>query len=62
MAGGNFFLKNSHKGLFLFVKRKANDYVFFGEVEVKRMEEAIEPDKNGCARKVFKFILRRVVV
>ncbi len=62
MAGGNFFLKNSHKGLFLFVKRKANDYVFFGEVEVKRMEEAIEPDKNSCARKVFKFILRRVVV
>ena len=62
MVGGNFFLKNSHKGLFLFVKRKANDYVFFGEVEVKRIEEAIEPDKNGCARKVFKFILRRVVV
>ena len=62
MDGGNYFLKNSDGGLFLFVKRSPNDYVVFGEVEVKRIEEAIEPDRNGIARKVFKFILRRVVV
>ena len=62
MDGGNYFLKNSDGGLFLFVKRSPNDYVFFGEVKVKRIEEAIEPDRKGIARKVFKFILRRVAV
>ena len=63
MTKGNYFLGNSNgKGLFLFVRRKSNDYTFYGSVEVKRIEEAIEPDKNNINRKVFKFILRRVSV
>ncbi len=61
MDRGNFFLKNSNdKGLYLFVRRRSNDYVFNGIVGVKRVEEAIEPDKYGKNRKVFKFILRRL--
>lgn len=61
MDRGNYFLKNSvTKGLYLFIKRRPNDYVFYGVVCVKRIEEAIEPDKNGNNRKVFKFILRRL--
>ena len=59
MSNGNFFLKNSHGGLFLFVRRRANDYIFHGEVEVKRIEQDIEPDRKHNQRKVFKFILRR---
>lgn len=63
MSRGNFFLKNSKgKGVYLFVKRRSNDYTFYGEVEVKRIEEATEPDAEGRKRKVFKFILRRLAV
>ena len=60
MNKGNFFVNNSHGGLYLFVRKKPNDYVFHGEVAVKRCETAVEPDRNGKQRKVFKFILRRV--
>lgn len=61
MTRGNYFLKNSvNTGIFLFVKRKTNDYVFYGTVGVKRVEEAYEPDKSGKNRRVFKFILRRL--
>lgn len=60
MSRGNLFINNSRDGgLYLFVKRRNNDYTFYGEVELKRKEEATEPDKNGNARKVFKFVLRR---
>ncbi len=61
MTRGNFFLKNSgNKGVYLFVKRRTNDYVFYGTVGVKRVEETYEPDKYGNRRLVFKFILRRL--
>lgn len=63
MKKGNYFLANSfNKNVFLFVKRKPNDYVFHGKVEVKRIEDAREPDKNGVERSVFKFVLRRRAV
>ncbi len=63
MTRGNYFLSNSHKsGVYLFVKRKPNDYVFHGKVEVKRIEDAKEPGKDGQMRLVFKFVLRRCAV
>lgn len=61
MTRGNYFLGNSYdKDIFLFVRRKPNDYTFNGKVRVKRVDSAIEPDKRGHNRNVFKFILRRV--
>ena len=61
MSRGNLFLKNSSGGrVYLFVKRKPNDYVFHGEVIVKNIETAREKDKGGSMRKVFKFMLSRV--
>lgn len=60
---GNFFLSNSRSNasrIYLFVKRKPNDYIFNGQVEVKRIETAQEPGEDQKIRKVFKFILRRV--
>lgn len=60
MSKGNYFLANSKNGnIFLFVKRRSNDYIFYGETDVKRIEEATEADVNGKPRKVFKFVLRR---
>ncbi len=60
MTRGNQFLAHSNgKGIFLFVKRKPNDYVFHGRVEVKRIEDSREPDRNGIDRLVYKFVLRR---
>lgn len=57
----NTYLKNSAgKTVALFVWRKPNEYVFHGIVSVKRIETAIEKDKTGTDRKVFKFILRRI--
>ncbi len=57
----NSYLKNStDKRVVLFVRRKPDEYVFHGQVAVKRIEEAIEKDKTGTDRKVFKFILRRI--
>lgn len=57
----NLFLKQSSgKTVGLFIKRKPSEYVFHGIVAVKRIETAVEKDKTGTDRKVFKFILRRV--
>jgi len=55
---GNLFLKKSAgKGVYLFVKRRPNEYVFHGQVIVKRIETAQEKDRAGNMRKVFKFVL-----
>lgn len=61
MAVGNLFLKNSSRGrVYLFVWRRPNEYVFHGQVIVKRIETDREPDKSGAERMVYKFILARV--
>ena len=63
MTAGNNFLKRSvstGSRVYLFVKRKPNEYVFHGQVVVKRVGTAHEPDASGHDRKVFKFILARV--
>lgn len=61
MTHGNLALKNSmFKRVFLFVSRKTNEYVFHGQVLVKKIETSIEPDDTGNNRKVFKFILSRM--
>jgi len=60
LTRGNLFLKSSTGGrVYLFVKRKPNEYIFHGEVIVKRMETAKEKDNSGSMRKVYKFILAR---
>ena len=60
-TAGNLFLKKSAgKGVYLFVKRKKNEYVFHGQVIVKRVEESQEADSSGTIRKVFKFVLARI--
>ena len=58
---GNRFLKYSlGKEVYLFVKRKKNEYVFNGQVVVKRTETAMEPDAANHMRMVYKFILGKV--
>ena len=57
----NLFLKQSAgKTVALFIWRRPAEYVFHGLVAVKRIETAIEKDKTGTDRQVFKFILRRI--
>lgn len=63
MDAGNSFLNRSAGAgsrVYLFVKRKPNEYVFHGQVVVKRVETAYEPDAGGSKRRVYKFILARV--
>ena len=62
LTAGNLFLKKSAgKGVYLFVKRRPNEYVFHGQVVVKRIiDDAQEKDRRGIMRRVFKFILCRV--
>lgn len=57
----NTFLRfSAGKTVALFVWRKKAEYVFHGLVAVKRIETAIEKDKTGTDRQVFKFILKRI--
>lgn len=61
MERGNLALNNSYnKRIFLFVRRKPGEYVFHGEVIVKRYYTANELDTTGRMRKTFKFDLVRV--
>lgn len=61
MKGGNLFLKNSvGKNVYLFVRRRPNEYVFHGQVIVKRVEKAREDDADGKDRMVYRFILSKV--
>ena len=58
-AGNRFLSMSVGKNVYLFVKRRPNEYVFHGQVMVKRIETAQERDRKGILRKVFKFILSR---
>lgn len=61
MKSGNLFLKNSvGKKVYLFVRRRSNEYVFHGQVIVKRVEKAREDDADGRDRMVYRFILSKV--
>ena len=61
LKGGNLFLKNRvGKKVYLFVRRRPNEYVFHGQVMVKRVEKAREDDADGMDRMVYRFILSKV--
>ena len=61
LSRGNLFLNRSiGKKIYLFVWRRPNEYVFHGQVVVKRTETAREPDRRGIDRMVYKFILARI--
>ena len=57
--GNRFLYSSAGKNVYLFIRRRPREYVFHGKVSVKRIETAIEPDRRGSARTVYKFILRR---
>lgn len=46
--------------MYLFVRRRPNEYVFHGQVIVKRVEKAREDDADGIDRMVYRFILSKV--
>ena len=61
LKGGNLFLKNRvGKKVYLSVRRRPNEYVFHGQVMVKRVEKAREDDADGRDRMVCRFILSKV--
>lgn len=58
--GNRFLVQSIGKRIFLFIKRRPNDYVFHGEVVVKKHYMVDEKNGNGVYHKVFKFHLVRI--